>query len=578
MSSPLSTYVVVARSASGAAFAPGNPLVFEGLPTDHGTVRIQFLTRRAALPGFPQPIPRGIYAEIRGTAPSLDAAINTFVQAANFFCPPISLACNAPIEELQPEIAFEVTPGLVQKPFFQQFLLDERIIPVQRRRIPVDIAGALAVAIAKPPLELLHRAAVHYHQALQNWRPRSETLVLAHLYMGVETLTPLVRDAYLAAHQLTRDELVQRWGIKLQQLDSQVRQRLIFDNDASTFKQAREASDGLEHGYLAFADVHATAVAVNRLTAKYLRRTILQHAGLSRDQVGRLLEPPYDEPLNLHYAKHIWGTLKGEGEQLAAPGQDYPMLLWRSTTRGLPTPPDEDPRVQFVESYTARLAEGIGFAPNRIEVWGSTAPRTGEADTIVPQIEHHQAGKSAMGITGLEWNRPELAPFATAMTQFLLNFGAIDFFSRGWLATLSEDEETGDDLTFDARLDLMLERARNTKELEPMWSRIEDAWLPTKRLAAMQDSIARSPLLFGWKGLEEDRPPDHAIMLRRNSPQWPETHEPVILQAELNQAVEEASAIATGIMTLAGEMQELLAAAAPEEVGPGPGSAVGADS
>lgn len=558
-------YIVVARSASGAYFAPGKPLVFDGVPTEYGPVRIQFLTRRAHLPGFTKPVPRGLYAEIRGSAPSLDTAINTFVQGANAFCPLIAFTCNAPIEDLQPDIAYDATPGSERRPFFQQFLLDERIMPIRRRRVPVEAAGALAMAVAKhSSSDRLHRAAVHYYQALQNWRPGYETLALAHLYMGVETLTPLVRDEFLASNHCSRDDLVQHWGIELKELDSQVRQRLIFNNDEGTFKQARAASDGFEHGYMPFPDVRATAVAVNRLTASCLRQTILGHLGLPPEQLKTLLGPPYDEPFYLHYTKQIWGTLEGEGDSLAAPDQDYPMLHWRSSIRELPTPADQDPRIQFVETYDPRLALGIRFAPNRIEVFGPATAGTPESDEmIVPDLEHRQVGRPALGITGLEWNRPDLAPFATMMTRFLLNFGAIDLFSRTWLAVLSGGEEAGDDLTFDARLDRLLERVRGTKEVEPLRSRIEEAWLPTKRLAAMQDSVARSPLLFGWRGPEADRPPDHVMMLRRSHPHWPESPEAVIVMAELSQAVDEASAIATRIMTLAGEMQELLSAPAP---------------
>jgi hypothetical protein len=563
--SPPNTYIIVARSASGAYFAPGTPLVFDGVPTEHGPVRIQFLTRRAHLPGFTKPVPRGLYAEIRGSAPSLDTAINTFVQAANAFCPLIALTCNAPIEDLQPDIAYDATRGSERRPFFQQFLLDERIMPIRRRRVPVEAAAALAMAMAKhSSSDRLHRASVHYYQALQNWRPGYETPALAHLYMSVETLTPLLRDEYLTSNQLSRDDLVQRWGIELRELDSQVRQRLIFSNDESTFKQARAASDGFEHGYMPFPDVRAKAIAVNRLTATYVRRAILDHLGLPSEQVKALLEPPFDEPFYLHYTKQIWGTLDGAGEDLAAPDQDYPMLHWRSSIRELPTLADQDPRIQFVETYDPRLAPGIRFAANRIEVFGPATAGTPESDEmIVPNLEHRQVGKPAFGLAGLEWNRPDLAPFATMMTRFLLNFGAIDLFSRTWLAGLSGGEEAGDDLTFDARLDRLLERVRGTKEMEPLRSRIEEAWLPTRRLAAMQDSVARSPLLFGWRGPEGERPPDHVIMLRRNHPHWPDSPEAVIVLAELSQAVEEASAIATRITTLAGEVQELLSATAP---------------
>ncbi len=133
--SPSTSYVVVARSASGAYFAADEPLIFDGVQTEHGLARLVFSTRRAPLPGFTKPVPRGLAVDIRGPAPSLDAAIDPFVQAANVFCPIISLSCNAPVEDLQAELAFDATPGAEHRPYFQQFLLDKRIMPIRRRRV-----------------------------------------------------------------------------------------------------------------------------------------------------------------------------------------------------------------------------------------------------------------------------------------------------------------------------------------------------------------------------------------------------------------------------------------------------------
>lgn len=575
-----STFAVVARGGSGAYFAPDEPLIFDGVQTEHGRARVVFSTRRAPLPGFSKPVPRGLTVDIRGVAPTLDAAIDPFVQAANFFCPIISLSCNAPIDDLQPELAFDVTPGSKHRPYFQQFLLDERIMPIRRRRVPVDLTSGLALAVATHQRgQRLHRAAVHYYQALQFWRPGYETFALAHLYMAVETLTPVVRDAYLGSHRLSVVDLKKLWAVPEEhRVEPEVRRRLIFENDDTIYSQAKDASDGLEHGYMRFPDVHAKAVAANRQTAKYVRRAILEHAGLSQDQLNRLVSQDYDEPFYLHYTKYIWGSLEGDGDRLAADGQEYPMLQWRSTIRELPTAPNETPRLQLVESYTARLGEGIGFKPVRLEVRGPAGRGTPESDTIVPKLEYLQSAKPALGFSGVVWNRPEMQQFGDAMARFLLNFGSIDLYSRIWVHALTEGREDGDDLTFEARLDFLLDRVLNVEALAALRHRIEETWLPTKRLAAMQDSIARSPLLFGWKGPEGDRDPDYVVMRRRSSPQWPDTPEPMIVLEELIQATEEAAAIATRIITLSAEVQEIVAPAEHSNTEPEPGQAVEAGS
>lgn len=90
----------------------------------------------------------------------------------------------------------------------------------------------------------------------------------------VETLTPVVREAYLASKRLSVDDLRKHWAIPESDrgVDPEVRRRLIFDNDVTTYSEAKGASDGLEHGVMGFPDIHAKAVAVNRRTAGYLRR------------------------------------------------------------------------------------------------------------------------------------------------------------------------------------------------------------------------------------------------------------------------------------------------------------------
>src|SRR6266511_3654768 len=122
------TFTVVARAASGAYFSPDGHFRVRQFPTRASKVDVLIRTRRAELDGFDRPVPRGLYAEVRGEAESIYEALQEFTTAAQNLMPLLSMSANAPIENLQPELAFESTPGVEEREYFQQFLLDERLL------------------------------------------------------------------------------------------------------------------------------------------------------------------------------------------------------------------------------------------------------------------------------------------------------------------------------------------------------------------------------------------------------------------------------------------------------------------
>lgn len=70
--------VVVFRAATGVRFAADTPtLAAQGVPTAVGPVELIFRSY-AVDAGFEVPIPRGLWIDARGPAPSLTEAINAY--------------------------------------------------------------------------------------------------------------------------------------------------------------------------------------------------------------------------------------------------------------------------------------------------------------------------------------------------------------------------------------------------------------------------------------------------------------------------------------------------------------------
>jgi hypothetical protein len=83
-----------------------------------------------------------------------------------------------------------------------------------------------------------------------------------------------------------------------------------------------------------------------------------------------LLAKPLDGPIGPRELVHyLFGRLIGDGSELAAPGQAYPILDW---SRGFvsatdPISGEVEPKLRV--SIKPRFAEGISFQQDRYGIW-----------------------------------------------------------------------------------------------------------------------------------------------------------------------------------------------------------------
>lgn len=241
-------YVVVLRSSSGVRFAPDAGALFASWPSSYGTLELKFRTRWVD-EGFQHKVFRELWIEASGEAPTLDDAIEEFALKARALVPLLALTANAPVDEPEVHLAFDSSGDSEEHEFFENFLPDAVGMPRSSRECDPKLFADLVTAIARSSeADRLHRAATQYSVALTHWRPGHQLLAVAHLWMGIEAVTPVALRRELAARSITRDQLLNEWSVEPRKLDAEVRRRILFRGDDAAYRAALDAATGLSTG------------------------------------------------------------------------------------------------------------------------------------------------------------------------------------------------------------------------------------------------------------------------------------------------------------------------------------------
>lgn len=378
------TCVVVLRAPAGFYLGPDDRMTVRQFPSEVGPVDLAFRTLRAVPNGFRNPVRLGLWVDARGAAPSLGAAVETFGNVARGLAAILSVAANAPSDEPTAEFAYDDTPGKAERAYWQRYL-EPPALPAHpgRRLDPIAAMALVRAYVRHPDRDRFHRALAQYHHALQNFDPGLEIPALAHLWVGMEALTPVAVRRELARQGVTADELKRAWSdeltrqrgqpVELRSLDPEGRRRLLFRSDDATYRAAKDASDGYEHGSWALWDVrHRALVALDR-TADYLRAAILDLASLGPGEREALAAFPFDRPLHRGVERSLRGLLVGDADELALPGEEYPGIEWVREPIELPPDAEGDAGVGFKERIRADLPAGLSFKPELVEI-GAAPP------------------------------------------------------------------------------------------------------------------------------------------------------------------------------------------------------------
>jgi hypothetical protein len=375
----VSQYVVVFRALSAPMFPRGKEIKIDNT-TSLGTVRLTYRTHHVNI-GLAHPLPGDLWIDARGPANSVENAVSVFGGIIGTLTPIISFSTNAAISDLEPELVFNNTYGLKTRDFLQSMLPGKRPIVHVGRKVNSEATIGLINAIeTSSEKDRIVRAILQYSLALRHWRWGHETLATAHLYIGMETLTQAVIRSRLAASNINHEQFARDLGINPdnlapnctlpQAIEVAVRKHLLFQGDDQCYKDAKDASDGFEHGFMPFDKIRNKARAVRDKTAKYLRKAILDLVGIENTYRDILLATPYNVPLgNWPVVKYIRGQLLGDSDNLAAKGKKYPVMSWRSTIKSVDFSESGEYDIKFEETLRAHLDNGISFQPGSFEVW-----------------------------------------------------------------------------------------------------------------------------------------------------------------------------------------------------------------
>jgi len=141
---------------------------------------------------------------------------------------------------------------------------------------------------------------------------------------------PLQLRRLCKQHQTDEDGLASLFSVEKSELDATIRREVIFQGDLDCHREAKKASDGFEHGFLGFGDLRAIAARRRDQTAEYLRKAILDVAQCDDALRKKLLENTVAVGA-WRLERYFRGLLVGEGDELAAPDQAYPIVRWRSS-------------------------------------------------------------------------------------------------------------------------------------------------------------------------------------------------------------------------------------------------------
>lgn len=166
------------------------------------------------------------------------------------------------------------------------------------------------------------------------------------------------------------------WGIDKTRLDGEVRQRIIFHADAAKYDEAKKVSDGLEHSFETFPNLHARAALVRDSLADHVRRAIFELLDLDPDLRARLQAEPFNTVKESYpFRRYLRGHLEGSSGTLAEEGRPYPWVDWESTMSSFSQDADGTVVLTPVEKMTFRFGPGITLSRIGFELWG---PKPGQ--------------------------------------------------------------------------------------------------------------------------------------------------------------------------------------------------------
>jgi hypothetical protein len=456
-------YTVVMRCRESLIRIPaGHAIRIAPLESNHGNYELTLQQRSEQVPHIKTAIPRELWVEVKGPAPSIEVAIDVALGSANDYVRQLAVAANAWQGLLSVHLAYDSTDAAVERQLFQNWVVDERGLPRVAREIDPGLMYRFLVAIARMSQRdrsRLVRAVMQYTDALQHWKPGSELYALAHLYMGVEAITPIAIEREIARRGLQSrkqlevelngppaDSIVLRFatsfyrragGYVPSRLEPWARRELIFRGDRDTYRAAARASNQLEHGTAHHAEIHALAAKAVERTATYLREAMFALLQLEEQDRDQLTREPYASPLKSGgFDRQLLAIIKSSDGQVTAPDELYPYVRWEFNLVDYRYNTVGKSEMRLSQKITPFLAKNAVLTVQRIVFAGPTPSSHTNVEFDVIRGDKPKEEIQTKAGAQLAIDQPGGAEWAHLVGSFILNANAFPHLARFWVAKL----------------------------------------------------------------------------------------------------------------------------------------------
>ena len=134
------TYTVVLRCGDAHFRVPsGRGILISPIVSEYGAFELKILTRTDEIDGIETPVPRELWIEVTGPAPSLQEAVNLASATANDYVRQVAFGANAWQGVMNVHLAYDSSSGHQEREFFQNWVPDEKGLPRQARDIDPDL-------------------------------------------------------------------------------------------------------------------------------------------------------------------------------------------------------------------------------------------------------------------------------------------------------------------------------------------------------------------------------------------------------------------------------------------------------
>jgi hypothetical protein len=341
-------YIVVLIAKGGVRLPPNEGFRLNGFQTDLGPATVGLATRFQEI-GLPNRLPQDLIFEVRCPGRNLDDAVALGSGLATRLTPLISFVVNAFIDVPQAHLAYEASPERTSRRFWQAdvqlgvptftpsaILRPDLLIPFLQAIFTSAYEARLGAAISQ------------YHAALRDWTTAGQPLALMHLYPALEAIGEAVEQVERARLGLADKEAHARHrGVNVSDPNwnnvflGGIRRDLICKGDNGTYRTARLASNGLEHGFVDMASVRRDAQQVTRKLFEYVRGGVLDLLHLDADVRDRLAKMTLLDITPLHAVMEgVMSGDVGDVDKLGFDGEPYPRM---------------EPQVSSTRSTTSRM-------------------------------------------------------------------------------------------------------------------------------------------------------------------------------------------------------------------------------